>query len=170
MGHHATGTEIAAMIGCSQAAISKMKSSGNIPAQFLKKVKSGGKLRDYIHTDFVDWYRENKINRKSGPTPGMHISNISAEKQKADLAKTLLQTQLLKKRNDEIDGILIRRDDHEKILAGRATTFKTDLYAVADGKADLIVDVCGGDQKKIPDVTQFLRKLFDEIMGRYVNG
>ena len=154
-------------MGCSPAHISQLKAAGKIPKEFITKQKRNGKLVDMIHTDFIDWYRDNHKPAKSGPAP-MVASGMQAEKLKAEVARLILQARKLNMEIEERQGIYILKSEYERALAERAKIFKQDLETMARAHASDIVSVAGGDPGKVPHVIDYMLKMIYKLLDRYV--
>jgi len=166
---YVTQAEIANMLGYSPAYINQMKSRGQIPDEFFKMVKDkvGGRMRQRISTDFVEWHKENRTKGKAGPKPGVHQSDLSVEKQKAELAKLILQSKKLQVELEEKQGLYALKSDFESMLAERAGIFRQDLESMARAKSADIVSIAGGDPEKVPAVIDYILKLIHKFLGRY---
>ena len=168
MGYFATQAEIAALIGCNPSHISQLKTAGKIPREFLQNKKSGGRMRTRIHTDFADFYLQNREEpRKSGPVPAPGSANYAIEKQKAELSKLILQSQRLKLDLEEKQSLLVPKNEFENTLAERARIFRQDLETMARTNAADIVNIAEGKPEMVPNVIDFMLKMIYKFLERY---
>ena len=95
------------------------------------------------------------------------IGDLDIKKKRAETRKADAQAVHWETKTDELTGAVVPRDQLEHELAGRIAIFRSDMENGMRQLAPEVVALCKGDEKLVPEVTEFLLDRAERWLGRY---
>jgi hypothetical protein len=119
----------------------------------------------------IDRYAALYLARTSGgedvPSDTGELEQLQREKLAADALKAKAQAEHWELKTRVETGKYIDRDLFYGEMAARAAILKNDLETMIRSGAGAMVQACGGDPVKVPDVIAFWLARLETTLGRY---
>jgi len=103
-----------------------------------------------------------------GKPVNIDLENYQEGRTNAEVGKMEAQGQLWKLKTLIESGAYIPRSDYESRLVDRAIIFKSDIENFCQGKAGDIVQICRGNDRRIPELMEYLTDRFINWMDMIV--
>jgi len=95
------------------------------------------------------------------------LEELDLKKKKADTRRADAQAVHWETKTDLETGAVVPKDQLEHELAGRIAIFRSDMENGMRQLAPEVVALCKGDEKLVPEVTEFLLDRAERWLGRY---
>lgn len=132
--------------------------------------------RGWIHTNAEGVYGEKEIESYlraarlvQHGAPATKTDALAERKQRAEVKKLESQAEYQHLKAAQLAGSLVDSSEYEQALTRRAALFRRDCLNLAHAIAPGVVAVAGGDKRKVPDVTEYLKDKFLDMLNRYAD-
>jgi hypothetical protein len=114
----------------------------------------------------VETYAGDYLKHKNEPQ-AQTSDAIQRRRNEAEARKMEAQAKHWEIKSQVAAGALVERGAFERALVNRAMILKNDLVSFAHANAPEVCRLVGGDQKLIPELTEFILEHFAIFLNRY---
>lgn len=119
-----------------------------------------------FHQSDIERYAKTFLKRASTSDPDV---DLQRKKVLLEIEKLEIANARAKHMKEVEEGAYIPIADLEIELASRAAVFDAGLSHFFQSEAGTIINLVGGDQRKIPEVINFLMAKKDELLNQYAD-